>query len=108
MWYSFCNVSVDPGSLNTKFKGILDSNFEFMSFDANDIPLEDESVDMVIANHMLFYFDKPDKVLSEIKRVLKPEGVLFSSTYGSKHMKEISDLCKEFDERCLDERLVRA
>ena len=84
---------------NKKFKGILDSNFEFMTFDANDIPLEDESVDMVIANHMLFYFDKPDKVLSEIKRVLKPEGVLFASTYGSKHMKEISDLCKEFDER---------
>ncbi|MCR4647732.1 MAG: methyltransferase domain-containing protein [Lachnospiraceae bacterium] len=76
-----------------------DNVFEFMVFDANDIPFEDLSVDVVIANHCLFYFDKTDRVLSEIKRVLKKGGILFSSTYGSSHMKEITDLCKEFDER---------
>ena len=70
-----------------------------MEFDSNTIPFEDESVDIVIANHMLFYFDKPDKVLSEVKRVLKKGGFLFASTYGSRHMKEITDLVKEFDDR---------
>ena len=32
LWYSFCNVSVDPGSLNTKFKGI-DNYFSVLSED---------------------------------------------------------------------------
>lgn len=82
-----------------KLNRIIDENFEYMEFDAKSIPLKDESVDIVIANHMLFYFDKPEKVLGEIKRVLKNGGFLFASTYGSEHMKEITDLVKEFDER---------
>ena len=82
-----------------KLNRIIDENFEFREFNANSIPLNDESVDIVIANHMLFYFDKPEKVLSEIKRVLKKGGFIFASTYGSEHMKEITDLVKEFDER---------
>lgn len=84
---------------SAKLNAILENNFEFMEFDSNTIPFEDESVDIVIANHMLFYFDKPDKVLSEVKRVLKKGGFLFASTYGSRHMKEITDLVKEFDDR---------
>ena len=84
---------------SAKLNSILENNFEFMEFDSNIIPFEDESVDIVIANHMLFYFDKPDKVLSEVKRVLKKGGFLFASTYGSRHMKEITDLVKEFDDR---------
>ncbi len=82
-----------------KLNRIIEENFEFREFNANSIPLNDESVDIVIANHMLFYFDKPEKVLSEIKRVLKKGGFIFASTYGSEHMKEITDLVKEFDER---------
>ena len=84
---------------SAKLNDIFENNFEFMEFDSNTIPFEDESVDIVIANHMLFYFDKPDKVLSEVKRVLKKGGFLFASTYGSRHMKEITDLVKEFDDR---------
>ncbi len=83
----------------SSYKEKLDNIFEFRAFDANDIPLEDSSVDVVIANHCLFYFDKTDRVLSEIRRVLKKDGILFASTYGSSHMKEITDLVKEFDER---------
>jgi len=82
-----------------QIKDMLDDNFVFADFDANEIPYEDNSFDMVIADHMLFYFDKPDKVVEEIRRVLKKDGVLFTSTYGSAHMKEITDLVKEFDER---------
>jgi len=84
---------------SAKLNALLENSFEFMEFDSNNIPFEDESVDIVIANHMLFYFDKPEKVLGEIKRVLKKGGFLFASTYGSRHMKEITDLVKEFDER---------
>ena len=99
LWRENENSLKKAAGKSAKLNDIFENNFEFMEFDSNTIPFEDESVDIVIANHMLFYFDKPDKVLSEVKRVLKKGGFLFASTYGSRHMKEITDLVKEFDDR---------
>ena len=44
--------------------------FDFEIVDPNNIPFEDESFDLVIANHILFYMKDLDKVLKEIKREL--------------------------------------
>ena len=77
----------------------LNSVITFMEFDSNSIPYEDDSFDVVIANHMLFYIEKPHETVVEIRRVLKPGGVLYASTYGSRHMKEITELVKGFDNR---------
>lgn len=76
-----------------------DRRFKYRVIDFNDIPLKDEAVDVVIANHVLFYADDIHRVLEEIKRVLKPGGKLICTTYGSKHMKETSTLVEEFDDR---------
>ncbi len=73
--------------------------FTFKTFDCKKIPYPDESFDLVIANHVLFYCDDIPRVLREIGRVLVPGGRLVASTYGRNHMKEITDLVKEFDER---------
>lgn len=78
--------------------GKKDSRFHFRAFDCHEIQYEDESFDLVLANHVLFYCDVP-KVCSEIRRVLKPDGIFVCSAYGSSHMKEISDLVQEFDSR---------
>lgn len=79
--------------------GATDSRFTFNSFDCHHIPYEDQSFDLVIANHVLFYCDDISKVCSEVKRVLKPDGTFLCSTYGSNHMKEVSQLVSDFDER---------
>lgn len=73
--------------------------FSFQSFDCSCIPLKNHCYDVVIANHVLFYCEDIEKVLTEIKRVLKPNGVLICSTYGVNHMKEITELVSNFDER---------
>lgn len=73
------------------------SPFQFMVFDCNEIPLESESFDLVIANHLLFYIKDRQKVLNEIKRVLKPDGIFICSTYGKEHMNEITRLVQDFD-----------
>ena len=75
------------------------SELSFKVMDAMRIDEEDNSFDIVIANHMLFYCDDLAKVLSEIKRVLKPKGRLICSTYSSSHMQEISELVRAFDDR---------
>ena len=71
--------------------------FDFQIVDPYNIPFENESFDLVIANHILFYMKDVDKVLNEIKRVLKVGGYFYSSTIDSKNMKELESLVKGFN-----------
>lgn len=74
-----------------------DTRFSYKRFDCHKIPYKENTFDVVIANHVLFYFDDIDDVLEECKRVLKKDGLFICSTYSSKHMKEITELVQEFD-----------
>lgn len=73
--------------------------FSYEVIDCRQIPKPDESFDKAAANHVLFYLKNLDEALEEIKRVLKKGGTFYCSTYGREHMKEISQLVKEFDSR---------
>jgi SAM-dependent methyltransferase len=44
--------------------------------DADDLPLESDSVDTIIAHHSLEFAARPHQVLREIQRVLTPQGHL--------------------------------
>ena len=79
--------------------GTGDERFDFCTFDCHEIPFEDDSFDVVVANHVLFYCDDIGKAVREACRVLRPGGRLICGTYGSNHMKEVSQLVQEFDER---------
>lgn len=75
------------------------STFDFRVMDCAHISYPDNTFDLVIANHVLFYCDDINQVCREIKRVLKPEGIFLCSAYGPTHMHEITDLVQEFDPR---------
>lgn len=75
-----------------------DTRFSYAKVDCHHIPYEDNTFDIVIANHVLFYFEDVDAVIEECKRVLSPKGTFSCSTYSSEHMKEITDLVQEFHE----------
>lgn len=77
----------------------LGSDFNCIVADAEKIPFKDAYFDSIIANHILFYLNDLNQGLKEIRRVLKSNGVLYCSTYGSKHMKEITDIVQSFDSR---------
>ena len=77
----------------------LGSDFNCIVADAEKIPFKDAYFDSIIANHVLFYLNDLNQGLKEISRVLKPNGVLYCSTYGSRHMKEITDIVQSFDSR---------
>ena len=83
----------------TRNIGEDDKRFTYEIMDAHRLYKLDDSFDVVIANHVLFYCDDLDMVCREIKRVLKPGGTFICSTYSSRHMKEISEQVKEFDDR---------
>ena len=77
----------------------LGSDFNCIVADAEKIPFKDEYFDSVIANHVLFYLNDLNLGLKEISRVLKPNGILYCSTYGKNHMKEITEIVQNFDSR---------
>lgn len=79
--------------------GNLRHFFEFRKMDCQEIAYPDGYFDRVIANHVLFYVKHIGKALEEISRVMSGHGIFCCSTYGSGHMKEITELVQEFDSR---------
>lgn len=57
--------------------------------DIEALPLANQSVDMVWSNLALQWCNDLDQAFSEIKRVLKPEGLVMFSTFGPDTLKEL-------------------
>lgn len=56
------------------------NNLKFIAGDATDIPLADHSVDVVVSFETIEHLTEHHKMMREIKRVLRPEGILVIST----------------------------
>jgi len=97
-----CNITltdVSEGMIKDAKNNLkkFEDKFQFAVLDANELNFEDESFDLVIANHMLFYIKNGDKVFSQIKRILKDNGYFYCSTVGETHMEELEKLIKGFN-----------
>lgn len=60
-------------------------NLYFMKADACALPFQSHSFDVVIASNALHIMPDPEKALSEIRRVLKPRGILIAPTFVQKN-----------------------
>src|ERR1051325_9163949 len=81
---------LSPGMLDAALRNLVVTGraFQFKEIDAQSIPFEDETLDTVLANHMLYHVPDRPKAIAEIKRILKPGGRLIATTVGENHMKE--------------------
>ena len=57
-------------------------NITYRSIDIQNIPYDDTSFDVIIANMMLYHVPDLSKALTEVRRVLKPNGKFYCATYG--------------------------
>jgi malonyl-CoA O-methyltransferase len=57
--------------------------------DAQALPFEDATFDLVFCNLMLQWLSPPDAALAEIARVLKPGGLLLASSFGPETLREL-------------------
>lgn len=71
--------------------------FKLDIVDVSNLPYENESFDIVIANHMLYHVKDIEKALEEIYRVLKSDGSVFISTVGEDHFKELKLMIEDID-----------
>lgn len=74
------------------------SNIQFRKGDVQNIPFPNNSFDRVVAMHMLYHANDIDKALSEISRVLKPEGMVVitaNSMHSRKKLGSLKDLAAQ-------------
>ena len=74
----------------------VDYDFKYEEINIENIPYEDESFDMVIAEHMIYFAPDIEKALDEIKRVLSPKGIFYVSANSCDSMIELNELAEKF------------
>jgi GT2 family glycosyltransferase/ubiquinone/menaquinone biosynthesis C-methylase UbiE len=77
---SVTGVDIDPQSVENAKRTYCDPKLKFLLGRCEQIPLADASVDVVTSFETIEHHDKHQEMLNEIKRVLKPGGVLIISS----------------------------
>ncbi len=72
-------------------RGIVPENLSFERADASVLPYDDESFDVIIIANALHIIPNPEKVLSEIRRVLKKDGYLIAPNFIHDNKKKVSE-----------------
>ncbi|WP_342670460.1 class I SAM-dependent methyltransferase [Haloglycomyces albus] len=62
--------------------------------DAQHLPWDNDSFDVVLAMHMIYHIENINQGLAEMVRVLAPGGVLITSTNAADDKQELDDLWK--------------
>lgn len=80
-------TDVSPGMLEQARANVpKHSNIAFAQVDIQHVPYASQRFDLVIANAMLYHVPKLHQALSEVARVLKPEGRFLCTTTGDHGM----------------------
>src|SRR5213076_2544358 len=77
---SVTGVDIDPQTVMHAKHTYCNPKLTFMVGSCDDIPLPDGSFDVVTSFETIEHHDKHEEMLDEIKRVLKPDGVLIISS----------------------------
>lgn len=59
---------------------------------AEQLPYADNTFDVVMANHMLYHVEDVPSAIEEIRRVLKPDGIMMATTNSVHNMPELQVL----------------
>ena len=71
---------------------------QFVVADANRLAFADNSMDVIFSNLTLQWCPQLDKVFKELKRVLKPGGMLLFATFGPDTLKELRESWSRVDD----------
>ncbi len=64
-------------------------NVVYALADIQDIPFDDDSFDVVVANSVLYHVPDLGKGINEVRRVLKNGGVFYCATYGEHNFTDV-------------------
>ena len=70
---------------------------DWLNADAEQLPLADQSVDLIFSNLMIQWSPRPEVILAECRRVLKPGGVMAVSTLLDGTLRELKQAWAKAD-----------
>ncbi len=73
-------VDIDNTAVQGAKLKYINNNLEYLTGSTSDIPLKDNSVDVVVSFETIEHHGKHDEMMAEVKRVLRPNGILIIST----------------------------
>ena len=100
---SVIGVDIDAATVehaSRRYAGLR--GLQFRRGDAAQIPLEDNSVDVVVSFETIEHHDRHGEMLAEIRRVLRPEGILILSSPNRIVYSRLSGQHNEFHVKELD------
>ncbi len=83
------SLDLAPGMLTYARKQSIAQPQGFVCADTEQLPLSDQSVDMIISNVTLQWCSDLERALRECQRVIKPGGLLMFTTFGPDTLKEL-------------------
>jgi len=89
-------VDIDSIAVEVSKIKYKSENLEFKVGRADTIPLQDNSIDVVISFETLEHHDKHEEMMKEIKRVLKADGILIISTPEKKYYSDLKNYKNPF------------
>lgn len=67
---------------------------EKVTADIHALPFKSHFADVVLANHMLYHIEDKPTAIKQIKKILKPGGILLAATNSGNNQPEIAELLK--------------
>ncbi|MBY0517611.1 MAG: bifunctional 2-polyprenyl-6-hydroxyphenol methylase/3-demethylubiquinol 3-O-methyltransferase UbiG [Bacteriovoracaceae bacterium] len=75
-------VDLSPESINVARRHDETQTVQYLTADAYHLPFPDQSFDVVTAMDFLEHVEKPDEIIKEFSRVLKPGGIFIFHTFN--------------------------
>lgn len=89
-------VDIDADTVNHARKKYARGNLSFLPGSCEHIPLPDKSIDLVVSFETLEHTSEHQQMLSEITRILSPDGILIISTPNRAIYRAANDLPNPF------------
>ncbi|GEC73662.1 Methyltransferase domain-containing protein [Flavobacterium flevense] len=83
-------VDIDVETIENSIKKYSKNNLKFFVGSADNIPVESNSIDVVVSFETIEHHDKHEEMLLEIKRVLKHDGILIMSSPDKKYYSDLA------------------
>ncbi|MCK0107031.1 malonyl-ACP O-methyltransferase BioC [Marinobacter sp. S0848L] len=90
-------ADLSPGMLAQAEAATDRADVNWLNADAEQLPLADQSVDLVFSNLMVQWSQQPEVVLAECQRVLRPGGLLVMSTLVDGTLRELKQAWAKAD-----------
>lgn len=89
-------IDIDNSSIKKAIDKYTSPNINFKQGSATEIPLPDNSIDVVVSFETLEHLAEHDQMIKEIKRILIPMGLLIMSTPDKLNYSDKNDLKNSF------------